>query len=216
MTTTTPTRNEARPERPDPEDMLTLTYQGEPADLATLLQAGFRLEALVGCTLREFLCIEMEICGDYANKRIQTIFIDGKAVDDFDTAHVVVGTSLALSGAMPGLVGAVMRRGGTLGGLRDSITYRHLDELRADNVQGVVAIRLYNFIAEELAHIFLRRGIMVEPAKVRAFLARRPDVRSGLRLGLPPGKPEELSQAELETLLDPVRTVFIKAPAQQA
>jgi hypothetical protein len=160
--------------------MLQLSYTKEASDLALLLQAGFQVEALVGCTLREFLCIEMEICGDYAKRRIQTIFIDGMAVDDFDEAQINPGCRLALSGAMPGLVGAVMRRGGFYSKLRDDITY-NLDELRPENVQGIVNMRLYNFIAEELAEIFLRRGIIVEAEKFLDFLHRRPDTVSAFQ-----------------------------------
>lgn len=149
--------------------MLQLEYHGNPEELAMLLQAGFNIEALVGCTLREFLCMEMEICGDYANKRLQTIFINGKAVDDFDLTVVRPGDVIALSGALPGLVGAVMRRGGDLGSLRQSISYDKT-ELRPTESQGVVTIKLYNFIAEELAHIFLRRGVMVDGPQAATFL----------------------------------------------
>lgn len=149
--------------------MLHLQYHGHPEELAMLLQAGFDIEALVGCTLREFLCMEMEICGDYANKRLQTLFVNGKAVDDFDRTVVTPGDVIALSGALPGLVGALMRRDGDLSSLRDSISYGKT-ELRPTEVQGVVTIKLYNFIAEELAHIFLRRGIMVEGTHAAKFL----------------------------------------------
>ncbi len=147
-----------------------LHYLGNPEELAVLLQAGFDIEALVGCTLREFLCMEMEICGDYANKRLQTIFVNSKAVDDFDRTVVQPGDVIALSGALPGLVGALMRRDGDLSGLRDSISYDQT-ELRPAETQGVVTIKLYNFIAEELAHIFLRRGVMVDGEHAARFLA---------------------------------------------
>jgi len=192
--------------------MLHFHYADDPADLATLLQAGFQIQALVGCTLREFLCMEMEICGDYANKRIQTIFIDGKAVDDFDQAHVFPGTRLALSGAMPGLVGAVMRRGGALGGLRDSITYR-ADELRPVEKQGLVHIRLYNFIAEELAHIFLRRGVLIDAAKVSTFLSRRKAWLPGLKLENASGELEDLNPDAVRELLEQAEQVRITGRA---
>lgn len=195
--------------------MLQFQYLGEPAGLANLLQAGFEVQALVGCTLREFLCMEMEICGDYAKRRIQTIFIDGKAVDDFDEAHIHDGTRLALSGAMPGLVGAVMRRGGVLGGLRDSITY-HLDELRPSEAQGAVQVKLYNFIAEELAHIFLRRGIVIETEKVRNILALGLLPVADLKLEAESGKLRDVSAEELVELLSGEDKIRISAPLPHA
>ncbi len=190
-------------------------YQGKPSDLAMLLQAGFQVKALVGCTLREFLCIEMEICGDYANKRLQTIFIDGLAVDDFDESYIRPGTTLALSGAMPGLVGAVMRRGGELGTLRDTITY-HLDELRPKESQGVVTVKLYNFIAEELAHIFLRRGIMVETEKVRRFFPLNMAEQKGILWESPSGDMTPVKAEEFTHMLQPGERIFITATEQEA
>ena len=195
--------------------MLELRYQGEPSDLALLLQAEFQVEATVGCTMREFLCMEMEICGDYANRRIQTIFIDGTAVDDFDTAQVNSGTRLTLSGAMPGLVGATMRRGGVLSGLRSSISYKQLDEMRPAETQGLVNMRLYNFIAGELAHIFLGRGVRIAAPKLAMFLNHRPELLDGFRCQTAPGRWEALSPADAANLLVEGQTVRIKHVAPQ-
>jgi hypothetical protein len=60
------------------------------------------------------------------------------AVADFDEAQNDSGARMALSGAMPGMVGAMMRRGGDLAALRDSITY-DLGELRPREHTGVVS-----------------------------------------------------------------------------
>ena len=188
--------------------MLRFQFSGDPADLAALLRAGFQVEAVTGCTLREFLCIEMEICGDYANRRIQTIFINGRPVDDFDTAQIEDGTELALSGAMPGLVGAMLRRGGGLAHLRDSISY-NLNELRPHETRGVVHLRLYNFIAEELAHIFLRRGVSLETGKVAHILAEHGLPLDGMRREAENGDLAPVTEQELAALLDREDRVFI-------
>ena len=65
----------------------------------------------------------LEIPAEYVENRIQTIFLDGKAVDDLGEAKVRDGSILALSAAMPGLVGATLRRGGAFASLRRSITF---------------------------------------------------------------------------------------------
>ncbi|NJL58424.1 MAG: hypothetical protein HC887_00995 [Desulfobacteraceae bacterium] len=62
--------------------------------------------------MQTLLCDILEIPKDYVLNRISTIFLDGKPVDCLDTAFVRNHSVVSLSAAMPGLVGAVMRRGG--------------------------------------------------------------------------------------------------------
>ena len=58
--------------------------------------------------------------------------LDGKPVDDIGAALVQDGSTLALSAAMPGLVGATLRRGGAYSSFRSAITYHETGErLRA-------------------------------------------------------------------------------------
>ncbi len=54
-----------------------------------LLQKGFVLEAEVGCSLRELLAERFGISAEYIENRIQTVFLDGKPVDDMDAAEDV-------------------------------------------------------------------------------------------------------------------------------
>jgi len=53
---------------------------------------------------------------------IKVLFLDYSPVDDLDAAIIKDGAILALSAAMPGLVGAAMRKDG-LSWMRTSITY---------------------------------------------------------------------------------------------
>ena len=79
-----------------------------------LLQKGVYIEIDSGVTVRRIL--EQYCAGGngYILRRIQTIFLNGKPVDDTDAAILKDGDCLALSAAMPGLVGATMRSGGLL------------------------------------------------------------------------------------------------------
>ncbi len=86
------------------------------------LQGGFFLGASVGCSIHELLCEQLGLGEEYVLQRITTLFLDGKPVDDIDSAVVRDGATLSLSAAMPGLVGAAMRRGGAFASLRSSIT----------------------------------------------------------------------------------------------
>jgi len=75
------------------------------------LQRGFRVRAQVGCTIKSMLCRQFGLDPVYVEERIKTVFMDGKAVDDMDSAVIKDSSTLALSAAMPGLVGATFRRG---------------------------------------------------------------------------------------------------------
>lgn len=145
-----------------------------PEAFGFLFQEGVQVECEDGCTVREFLCLQMHVCGDYAESRIQTLFLNHKPVDDFDTAVIFENDSLALSAAMPGLVGSTLRRGGYYAEMRGSISYG-----RADDKQGgkrcLINLRLFNFLARELAERFLLNGVYLKASRFRDFLQNQPD-----------------------------------------
>ena len=80
------------------------TEQKQIARFSALLRAGFKLEARVGYTVKEFLCDQLGLPTDYYEERIQTIFLNSKPVDDAEKAIIRDGATVALSAAMPGLV----------------------------------------------------------------------------------------------------------------
>jgi hypothetical protein len=142
--------------------------------LFLILQSGFFLKIHVGCSLKTFLMGEIGLSPEFIEERIQTIFLDGQVVDDLDSAIIKDGSSLALSSAMPGLVGAAMRRGGFYGALRSSITYREKGE--PDMVhEGTVQIKLYNLLMKELGALFLMKGIYISSSDLAGFLSNQPE-----------------------------------------
>jgi hypothetical protein len=141
--------------------------------LFLILQSGFFLKIQVGCSLKTFLMGEIGLSQEFIEERIQTIFLDGQVVDDLDSAIIKDGSSLALSSAMPGLVGAAMRRGGFYGALRSSITYR--EKGKADTVhEGTVQIKLYNLLMKELGALILMKGIYISSSDLAGFLSNQP------------------------------------------
>ena len=62
---------------------------------------------------------QLGISESYLNERVQTIFLNGRAVDDLFGEVVGNNSTIALSAAMPGLAGAVFRKGGMLSSLRN-------------------------------------------------------------------------------------------------
>jgi hypothetical protein len=141
-------------------------------DFSPILQQGFRVTARVGCTLRKLLCEQFAMGGDYVAERITTIFLNGKATDDLDTAIIRDGAVIALSAAMPGLVGATMRRGGYYSAMRSTITHADDRGSREDRI-GTVRIKLFNMLLAELGPDFLRRGVVVTAADMTEFMESR-------------------------------------------
>ncbi len=166
----------------DQKAVLCLTVEKEliPTFYA-LLSQGFTVKVKVGCTLRELLRLQMGLSADYIEQRVQTIFLDGKAVDNIDTAVVRRGSTLALSAAMPGLAGATLRRGGAYASLRSQISHEQTPV--PDNVKdGELVMKLFNLVARELGPTFLEQGVWINGKNLQGFFQRVPDnFRSGCR-----------------------------------
>ena len=138
-----------------------------------LLQQGFMVKAKVGCTIKEMFCHQFGISPEYLEGRIQTIFLDGKAVDDAGAAMVRDGSALALSAAMPGLVGATFRKGGYLASFRSQITHAP-DDLFAQRQDGNITIKIFNLLLQEMGPPFLSRGIIIRREVLGDFLRQQP------------------------------------------
>ena len=139
-----------------------------------LLRQGVRLEEQVGCTVGEFLTHQMGLSPEYVEERIQTIFLDGRPVDDITTAVIGHGSTLSLSAAMPGLAGAALRRGGFFAPMRFQISLgKGLQP--AVKEKGRVTLKLFNAVAEDLASPLLGRGVYVEGEVVGRFLGKQTD-----------------------------------------
>ena len=141
---------------------------------SSILQAGFKVNVHTGVSIRDLLCNQFDVNPDYVEDRIRTAFLNGKPVDDFSTAIMESGATLALSAAMPGLVGATFRKGGDLAVFRDTITHRRTDTIVEDRA-GVVSIKLFNLLAKEIGLTFLKRGVMVDSDTAKWFFSDPPD-----------------------------------------
>ena len=148
---------------------------------SALLTKGVIVRCRTGGSLRDFLCEQLRVPEPYLEQRVHIFVPPGKAVDDYATATVTDGASSALSAAMPGLVGAVLCRGGLLAGLRDSITHRS-DESAARALNGTVTVKLFNLTVKELGPLLLSRGAGVTAKDLlELFEQFADDFRAGCR-----------------------------------
>jgi hypothetical protein len=136
-----------------------------------LLQAGFFVTARTGCSVKTLLCSQFGIDEEYVTKRITTMFLDSRPVDKMDSTLVRDGATLALSCAMPGLVGATLRRGGFYAAFREGISCKVDDAPPLAGI-GTVKIKLFNLLMGELGPLFLGRGIIVPASSMAALLQK--------------------------------------------
>jgi len=151
--------------------VLTVAAAGFPKFVG-LLNAGFMVNMRVGESVKTLVCDRLGMDEAYFDERVQTLFLDSKPVDDPATAVVKNGSILALSAAMPGLVGAVFRKGGKYGWMRGSITHPDENDMTAGKT-GWVTVKLFNLILKELGPFFLEAGVWLKGETIQAFFADR-------------------------------------------
>jgi len=141
----------------------------------TLFQRGVGVAIQTGVPLEDLLCRQWQIDRDYVMNRISTLFLDAKPVDDLAAAVVEDGATLALSGAMPGLIGATMRRGGVLAPFRSGITYCASAAPHTSG-DGRITLKLFNLLIDELGPRFLARGVWIERSRLAEHFPGHPDL----------------------------------------
>ncbi len=157
---------------------LTLSLELEKSNFSSffpLLRKGFQVKAMVGCSIKDLLCDQFKVAEDVLKHRIQTLLLDGKPVDDEETATVKDGTTIALSIALGGVLGASLRKGGLLADYRSTITHQEKETTEIIPTEGMVTIKLFNQLAGELGPLFLKKGLWLKKDDAKAILKNRFD-----------------------------------------
>jgi hypothetical protein len=124
--------------------------------------------------VKSVLCEQLGLRLEYVEERIKTLLLDGKPVDDINSAILRHGSTLALSAAMPGLAGAVLRRGGYYASMRSTISHR--EETESERPQdGTVSLKLFNILLREIGPTFLQKGIWIQGKDLQDFMNKQPD-----------------------------------------
>ena len=142
----------------------------------SLFQFGCFMKFPEGYTLRELLGAA-GFSSDYLEKRVQTAFIDGSAIDDFQSSTVAAGAVIALSAAMPGLAGAILRRGSPISALRSRAPVEK-DSGRPRGPTALVRLKLFNVVAEDMGPELLRAGAVFSGSDFQDFLSGRRELLS--------------------------------------
>jgi hypothetical protein len=163
---------------------LFLTLQRpELSRFTAALQRGVAVRTKAGRSVFGFLTEELPLAPEYVRQRITTVFLDGQVVDVVEDAMLREGSLLALSAAMPGLVGATLRRSGPYAAMRAEITRPVERDLRESAAAAVVVrVKLFNLLLGEIGPVLLEHGVLLERDAVetlggeaRAALAGRAD-----------------------------------------
>ncbi len=139
-----------------------------------VLQAGVQMQVSAKTSLGNFLCNCPGFSPQYVKEEVQTIFINGKAVDDLETPlagrHLVV----AVSAAMPGLAGAIFRRNGLHASLRTSPGLEAKKEKPAEKRETIdITLKLFNTILRDTGREMLRSGVIIPTTRFVDFFNNR-------------------------------------------
>lgn len=151
---------------------LTLKVQtGQISKLSAVLQMGFYLPVPAGSSVKAVL----DAAGfspSYLQDKVKTVFLDGTAVDNLEAERIKHRSVIAVSGAMPGLVGAIFRKDSPISGLRSNVAKRPYDRSHQHGDE-LVLLKMFNIIAEEMGPELLRSGLTVAGKDMENFFANR-------------------------------------------
>jgi hypothetical protein len=162
----------------------------------TILQSGIEIRSESGTSLGRFLNSLPGFSADYLAEVVQTIFLNGTAIDDLTTPLTGDRAVLALSAAMPGLAGAIFRKNSFHAALRTVTGAKTRD---ASQGAVIVTLKLFNSIARERGEDLLRQGVCLKARILADFLERRPELRQGIRAVRLDG--QNLEPADLSRIL---------------
>lgn len=159
------------------------------------LQTGFSISSKEGVTIYSFLTDYCGISGEYISEKIKTIMINGGPVDDIFHTKIHHGGVCALSGAMPGIVGAMMRMGSPYAVMREGITVKP-EGSEESGREILVDLKLFNVILADKGIYFLKRGILLQEKRIiNLFKKNGDDIFSCCREILFNGEPLDFKKS---------------------
>lgn len=138
--------------------------------LIPLFGAGVGIKTVADVRLMALLCDQLGIDSDYVDRRVQTIFVNGRAVDYTEQVEIPADAVIALSAAMPGLAGATFRKGGLFAGFRKDISHNASTARNSAHQETMVTLKLFNLVAKEIGAHLLSKGVWVKGKTLETHL----------------------------------------------
>ncbi len=160
---------------------LKLVVRAESLSLFTsILQYGMDVVTQANTPLGKFLVSCPGFSEEYLAEAVQTIFLNGTAVDDLHIPLCGEHPLVALSAAMPGLAGAIFRKGGRHASLRTA-TITEGPGRKVGQGPLTVTLKLFNAIARDKGELILGLGAVMLSSVVVSFLEKREELWSRIR-----------------------------------
>ncbi len=136
-------------------------------DLLYVMQSGIYVPCAQTVSVEGFLLHNLGLDAVLLATQVQTVMLNSRVVDRMHEAMLVPGSRLALSAAMPGLVGATLRSGGLLANLRSGITFTAAGGAAAPSAEPFVfELHLYNSLIPLLAPLLCAYGFFALKSKI--------------------------------------------------
>jgi len=140
-----------------------------------LLREGVDIEISPGNSVQELLHKELNIPEQTIQKQIKTIFLNQNPVDDLQIT-VPDQSTLTLSGAMPGFLGACMRVNSPYAKMRESLSGTAYSNSKGSVNSNTIIVRLkiFNVLVPEIGPLVLQKGILLSREKFQDHLENLP------------------------------------------
>jgi hypothetical protein len=135
------------------------------------IQEGIYIPSNEGETIYSFLTGHCGLSAEYISQKVKTVMIDGGPADDIFNTGIKDGGVCAVSGAMPGIVGAMMRIGSPYAAMRESITVKP-DQTIDTGKEIIYKLKLFNVILSDKGIDFLKRGILIDRKRISRIFIR--------------------------------------------
>ncbi len=143
--------------------------------LTPLLERGVYITGRDGASMADFMVRDLGLTPEFVEQNVQTVFLNCSPVDDFATARVHDGSVVALSAALPGLVGAVMRKSGFLASLRQGITKGGEQGVQETGTPVTVRVKAFNLLLAPLSRLLFRKGVLLPMREAGELLRSLPE-----------------------------------------
>lgn len=139
----------------------------------TLLQYGISIQSNTGTSIEQFLAEIPAFSPEYIKGDLETIFLDGNAVDSLSTRFHKRQHTLALSAIMPGLVGAILRKNSIHARLRTT----SVDDVDSKTSElSLIKLKIFNRIAQECGPKILANSVIFETSNLLKSFTQRPQL----------------------------------------